>query len=187
MSYVSHTSRIQQRIHILHTGSLTLPEVKKQKKHTMAKNANQDNSQHAGSSSKTETIRTWMPYRITDMREDCIGRSLEFKAMYINLLEEMWRNNCQLDDDEEYLMTVSGASRTQWIKNRQALANLFYITNGNWNHNRLREAFNKASGISESRRAAAKVAINARWDKERAAKEMAKSVMEKITQDGTAY
>ena len=140
-----------------------------------------------GNAAKTEHIAIWMPYRITDMREDCIGRSLEFKAMYINLLEEMWKNNCQLDDDEEYLMTVSGATKTQWIKNRQALSNLFFVTQGNWNHNGLRESFNKAHKISESRRAAAKTAIEVRWTKERAAKLAAQSVIDKITKDGTAY
>ena len=136
---------------------------------------------------KTEHIAIWMPYRITDMREDCIGRSLEFKAMYINLLEEMWRNDGQLDDDEEYLMVVSGATKAQWIKNRQALANLFFVTQGNWNHNRMREALSKARKISDGRRAAGAKANDLRWTKERAAKLAAQSVIDKITKDGTAY
>lgn len=136
---------------------------------------------------KTEFIGKWMPYDITLMREDCVGRSLEFKAMYINLLEEMWRNNGQLDDDEEYLMTVSGGSKSQWIKNRQALSNLFFVTQGNWNHNKLREAMNKAHKISETRRTAGTKANEVRWTKERESKAAAKALLDKIAQDGGAY
>ena len=87
------------------------------------------------------------------MREDCIGQPLEFKAMYINLLEEMWRNNGQLDDNDPYLARVSGATPAQWLKHRQALANLFFIGPGNWQHNKLREELAKAHKISEQRRA----------------------------------
>jgi uncharacterized protein YdaU (DUF1376 family) len=133
---------------------------------------------------KTEHVGTWMPYRITDMREDCIGQPLEFKAMYINLLEEMWRNNGQLDDSEAYLARVSGATPSQWIKHRQALANLFYIGPGNWQHNRLREELAKAHRISEKRREAGTKAINARWAKARVD---SAAVTSEIEKDGTAY
>lgn len=133
---------------------------------------------------KTEIIGKWMPYEITAMREECIGRPLEFKAMYINILEEMWRNNGQLDDNEDYLMAVSGATRAQWNKHKLALSGLFYVTKGNWNHNRLRDAINKAYKIADTRRASGAKANDVRWAKERKAKAAAKALIDKIALDG---
>ncbi len=64
-----------------------------------------------GNAAKTEHIAIWMPYRITDMREDCIGRSLEFKAMYINLLEEMLDKMQIMHRRNHYPQQLSGGQQ----------------------------------------------------------------------------
>lgn len=124
---------------------------------------------------------------IGDMRRDTLGQPPEFTGMYLNLMMAMWQNNGQLSDDEIYLCRISGATHEQWLRHRQDLANLFVPGDDMWTHNGIRNELRKAGQISESRQAAGKKANEVRWAKERAAKEMVDSVMEKITQDGTAY
>lgn len=133
---------------------------------------------------KTEKIGKWMPLHINEFHQDCRGFPLEFQAMYVNLLTTMWQNNGQISDDEDYLMRASGASKAQWIKHRQDLANLFTPGEGTWNHNMIRDEIAKAYKISEAKRSA----INQRWDRARGrAKEAADELMAKIAKDGSAY
>lgn len=157
----------------------------------MKKKQDQDNN--AGSwtpsvpVSKTAKIGVWMPLMIGDVRRDTLGMPAEFTGMYVNLMMAMWQNNGQLNDDEAYLCRISGASHEQWMRHRQDIANLFFPGDGSWNHNGIREALKKAGKISESRKAAGTTAINARWAKEREAKALAKTLMEKIAQEGGSY
>ena len=137
--------------------------------------------------SKTAAVGIWLPVVIGDMRRDTLGMPAEFTGMYLNLMMAMWQNNGQLSDDEAYLCRVSCASHEQWLRYRQELANLFVPGDDMWTHNGIRNELRKAGQISESRRAAAKVAINARWAKEREAKAHTAVLMAKITQDGGAY
>lgn len=137
--------------------------------------------------SKTARVGVWLPVVIGDMRRDTLGMPAEFTGMYLNLMMAMWQNNGQLGNDEIYLCRISGATHEQWLRHRQDLANLFELGDGMWSHNGIRNELRKASLISESRKAAGKKANEVRWAKERAAKQMVDSVMEKITQDGSAY
>lgn len=99
--------------------------------------------------SKKNTNRNIMPLDINALRDNCWGRPLEFKAMYLNLLGLMWQNNGQIQDDEDYLMRVSEGSRKQWNLHRQALADLFYLTPGFWNLTRVRAAHAEAKALMD--------------------------------------
>lgn len=137
--------------------------------------------------SKTDRIGIWMPLIIADIARDTLGFPLEFYAMYLKLMTAMWQNNGQLRDNEDYLRRVSGATAAQWIQHRQDIANLFVPGDGSWTHNGIREQLARAGAVSESRRSAGKIAINTRWAREREAKKVVDSVLEKIKQDGSAY
>lgn len=136
---------------------------------------------------KTQRIGVWMPLMIGDFRRDTLGMPLEFTAMYINLLTAMWQNQGMLRENEEYLCRVSGATTAQWMRHRQEIASLFVLGPDYWTHNGMRNDLKKANKVSESRRAAATTAVNARWAKERAAKAVTNELMGKITKDGAAY
>lgn len=133
---------------------------------------------------KTEKIGKWMPLHINEFHQECRGFPLEFQAMYLNLLATMWQNDGQISDDEDYLMRASGATKSQWNKHRQDLANLFTMGHGSWNHNRIREELAKAYKISDTKRAA----INKRWDRTRSlAKVATDALMAQITADGGSF
>lgn len=139
---------------------------------------------------KTEKVGIWMPLFIGDFRSDTNGRSLEFKAMYLNLLMECWQNDGQIDSDESHLCGVSGGTERQWIKHRQALFNLFYPGDGFWMHNGIREQLAIAKRTSKSRSEAGTKANEVRWAKDRAAREQALSqaaLLAQIERDGSAH
>lgn len=125
-----------------------------------------------------------MPLHINELHQDCRGYPLEFKAMYINLLCTMWQNNGQISDEEEYLIKVCEATKSQWLKYRQPLANLFNQTTDGWTHDRIREELAKANKISEVNARIAKK----RWSDARAmANRATEELMSKIARDGAAY
>ena len=107
--------------------------------------------------------------------------------MYVNLMMAAWEAGGQLPDDERQLQRISGASPEQWIEYRQQLANLFVPRRGVWSHNLIRDELNKASNISERRRAAAQKGNDARWQTSRTAKAHTDELMAKIAADGMAY
>ena len=133
-------------------------------------------------------ISKWMPLWIADMRRETNSQSLEFHAMYLNLLMAAWENNGQLPDDEEQLARISRADGRQWLKHRQSLANLFVPGDGMWTHNLIRVELDRALQISAQRRAASKKGHEARWIKTRAnAVAMTKELLAQIQKDGGAY
>lgn len=132
-------------------------------------------------------ISKWMPLWIGDIRRECIGQPPEFLGMYVNLLMAAWEMGGHLSDDERQLQRISGASLEQWVEHRQALANLFVPRNGVWSHNLLRDELNKASNISERRRAAAQKGNEVRWSSNRLAKAHTDELLAKIAEDGVAY
>ena len=131
-------------------------------------------------------ISKWMPVWIGDTRRETIGRPPEFTGMYLNLMMAAWENGGQLDDDEAMLCRISGATPQQWLRHRQALANLFVPLNGAWSHNLIREELAKAANISTRRKAAAQKGNDIRWGRG-ASKAETVALMEKITKDGGAY
>lgn len=133
-------------------------------------------------------ISKWMPLWIADIRRETNGQPLEFHAMYINLMMAAWENNGQITDDEVQLECISRANPAQWLKHRQALANLFVPGDGMWTHNLIRVELVKALKISQVRRDAAKKGNDMRWSKARGdAKTATDDLMAKITGDGKAY
>jgi uncharacterized protein YdaU (DUF1376 family) len=136
---------------------------------------------------KTQHVGIWMPFVFSDWRRDTKGMTGTCKAMYLELMSAMWENNGQLSDDQDRLQRLSGESPAEWRKHRQELANLFVPGDGYWTHNAIRKALQKATTTSETRRASATTAINARWTKERESKAAAKALLDKIAQDGGAY
>jgi uncharacterized protein YdaU (DUF1376 family) len=161
-----------------------------QESRTMKSNQTETSPRSASSvpDHKTKHVGIWMPLVISDWRRDTRGLTGVCKAMYLEILTAMWESNGQLSDDEATLQRITGESPADWKKHRQTLANLFVPGDGYWTHNGIRNELKKAIKVSEARRASATTAINARWAKERQAKEaVAKSLMDKITQDGAAY
>lgn len=141
----------------------------------------------AVASSKTSKVGIWMPVMIGDIRRDTMGHPPEFVGMYINLMMAMWQNNGQLSDDEGYLCRISGASHDQWIRYRSELSNLFVPGYSLWTHNGIRVQLAKAGQVSETKRIAAKKGNETRWSKDREAKKLTQTLLEKITHDGSAY
>jgi len=131
-------------------------------------------------------ITKWMPVWIGDIRRETIGRPPEFTGMYLNLMMAAWENGGQLDDDESQLFRISGATAKQWVKHRQALANLFVPRNGVWSHNLIRTELVKAANISARRKVAAQKGNDIRWGRG-PSKAEADALMEKIAKDGGAY
>jgi uncharacterized protein YdaU (DUF1376 family) len=131
-------------------------------------------------------ISKWMPLWIGDMRRETIGQPPEFTGMYVNLMMAAWQNGGHLPDDEDQLSRISGATHAQWIKHRQAIANLFVPCDGAWSHNLIREELEKAENISARRKLAAIKGNDIRWGRG-PSKAAAAALMEKITKDGGAY
>ena len=131
-------------------------------------------------------ISKWMPLWIGDIRREAIGQPPEFVGMYINLMMAAWENGGQLQDDEAHLCRTSGASKKQWLENRQALANLFVPRNGVWSHNLIREELAKAENISARRKEASQKGNDIRWGRG-PSKKATDALMEKIAKDGGAY
>jgi uncharacterized protein YdaU (DUF1376 family) len=130
-------------------------------------------------------ISKWMPLWIGDMRRETIGQPPEFVGMYTNLMMAAWQNSGQLPCEEEQLCRISGADATQWLKHRQALANLFVPGKGMWTHNLIREELDKAYKIHLDRKEAGRAGGVNRWTKARSnAKSVSDSLMAKIANDG---
>ena len=130
-------------------------------------------------------IAKWMPLWIGDMRREVMGQSLEFQAMYINLMMSAWENGGQITNDEKRLCRISGADTVQWLEHRQGLANLFVPGNGMWTHNLIREELAKAAAISLRRSEASRKGNESRWGNARSsAKAVSDTLMAKIANDG---
>lgn len=94
-----------------------------------------------------------------------MGRDAEFAGMYLLLLIAMWENDGQLVDEDDYLQHICHASKSAWLKHRQALANLFFIHETTWNHNGIREQLARSRVIYEGRVRAGKKGGNSKWHK----------------------
>ena len=123
---------------------------------------------------------------IGDMRREANGHPLEFQAMYVNLMMAAWERGGQIPDDEDQLSRISGATPEQWIKHRQALANLFVPCDGSWSHNLIRTELEKAANISARRTLASRKGNDIRWGRG-PSKAATETLMEKITKDGGAF
>ena len=90
--------------------------------------------------------------------------------------------------DEAELTIICRATDKQWLKHRQAMANLFVLGDGMWTHNQIRIDLAKVEVLHERRKAAGKKGNDQRWGIARTnAQKATDDLMAKITKDGGAY
>ena len=115
--------------------------------------------------SKPPQINIWMPLLIGDFRRDTYDMSPECGWMYLQLLMAIWQNDGQISSSEDDLANICRATRAQWDRNKVKLSRLFYVGQGFWMHNGMREQLERAKRVSEARRVAGKISSEKRWGK----------------------
>ena len=114
---------------------------------------------------KPPQIDIWMPLLIGDFRRDTYDMSPECGWMYLQLLMALWQNDGQISSSEDDLANICRATRAQWDRNKVKLSRLFYVGQGFWMHNGMREQLERAKRVSEARRVAGKISSEKRWGK----------------------
>ena len=114
---------------------------------------------------KPPHIDIWMPLLIGDFRRDTYDMSPECGWMYLQLLMALWQNDGQISSAEDDLANICRATRAQWDRNKMKLSRLFYVGQGFWMHNGVREQLERAKRVSEARRVAGKISSEKRWGK----------------------
>jgi uncharacterized protein YdaU (DUF1376 family) len=114
---------------------------------------------------KPPQIDIWMPLLIGDFRRDTYDMSPECGWMYLQLLMAIWQNDGQISSSEDDLANICRATRAQWDRNKVKLSRLFYVGQGFWMHNGMREQLERAKRVSEARRSAGKISSEKRWGK----------------------
>ena len=114
---------------------------------------------------KPPQIDIWMPLLIGDFRRDTYDMSPECGWMYLQLLMALWQNDGQISSFEDDLANICRATRAQWDRNKVKLSRLFYVGQGFWMHNGVREQLERAKRVSEARRVAGKISSEKRWGK----------------------
>ena len=117
------------------------------------------------SMAKPPQIDIWMPLLIGDFRRDTYDMSPECGWMYLQLLMAIWQNDGQISSAEDDLANICRATRAQWDRNKVKLSRLFYVGQGFWMHNGMREQLERAKRVSEARRVAGKISSEKRWGK----------------------
>ena len=117
------------------------------------------------SMAKPPQIDIWMPLLIGDFRRDTYDMSPECGWMYLQLLMALWQNDGQISSAEDDLANICRATRAQWDRNKVKLSRLFYVGQGFWMHNGMREQLERAKRVSEARRVAGKISSEKRWGK----------------------
>ncbi len=117
------------------------------------------------SMAKPPQIDIWMPLLIGDFRRDTYDMSPECGWMYLQLLMALWQNDGQISSSEDDLANICRATRAQWDRNKVKLSRLFYVGQGFWMHNGMREQLERAKRVSEARRVAGKISSEKRWGK----------------------
>jgi uncharacterized protein YdaU (DUF1376 family) len=79
-----------------------------------------------------------------DMSHECCG-------MYMALLIALWENDGQISSNEDDLRMICRASRQEWDRHKLKLSRLFYVGDGCWMHNGIREQLARAKKVSEAR------------------------------------
>jgi uncharacterized protein YdaU (DUF1376 family) len=112
---------------------------------------------------KPPQIDVWMPLMIGDFRRDTYDMSPECGWMYLQLLMAIWQNDGQISCSEDDLRTICRASRAEWDRNKLKLSRLFYVGQGYWMHNGIRDQLARAKRVSAARSEAGKLANEKRW------------------------
>ncbi len=99
------------------------------------------------------TDRPWMPLDIEDYLADTPHLSAAEHGAYMLLIMRYWKDG-GLPDDEKLIQRYSRLTQEQWKDSRDVIAAFF--TDG-WRHRRIDAELEKAAGIIEKRRAAAKI------------------------------
>lgn len=113
---------------------------------------------------------TWMPLVIGDYLKDTARLTTEQHGAYLLLIMDYWVNGPPADDDEE-LAAITKLDPKTWRKQRPKLERFFRIIDGVWRHKRIDQELAEAQGNSDKRAEKAAAAANARWERERAAKQ----------------
>jgi len=112
---------------------------------------------------KPTNISIWMPLMISDFRRDTYDMSTDCVGMYLNLLIALWQNNGQISSNEDDLRLICRSTRQEWDRHKLKLSRLFYVGDGCWMHNGIREQLARAKKVSAARSEAGKASSAKRW------------------------
>jgi len=112
---------------------------------------------------KPQNISIWMPLMIGDFRRATYDMSHECCGMYMALLIALWENDGQISSNEDDLRMICRASRQEWDRHKLKLSRLFYVGDGCWMHNGIREQLARAKKVSAARSEAGKASSAKRW------------------------
>ena len=106
----------------------------------------------------------WMPLYVGDYLGDTQRLTTEQHGAYLLLILDYWRNGPAPDDDA-VLQQITKLDKAAWKKHRPALARLFQIEGGEWQHKRIEQELGNAAANAERRSDKAKKGAAARWGK----------------------
>jgi Uncharacterized protein conserved in bacteria len=115
---------------------------------------------------KAPKTDTWMPLFIGDYLKYTARLSTEQHGAYILLIMDYWTNGPPADDDEE-LAVITRLDLRSWRRHRPKIERYFRIEDGVWRHKRIDAELSAAQGKSDKAAEKARLAAEARWNKQR--------------------
>jgi uncharacterized protein YdaU (DUF1376 family) len=120
-------------------------------------------------------VDAWMPLWIGSYLADTMKLTTIQHGAYLLLLIAYWRERGPLNDDDEELASTVKASPKDWRALRPKLEGFFLVDGGKWRHGRADQELAKALEHKAAAVTKAKAGADARWKKQREAREQAAS------------
>ncbi len=98
----------------------------------------------------------WMPWHIGDYLRDTMHLSTLQHGAYLLLLASYWNRQGPLPDDDTFLASTTRLGMREWLKIRPTIVGFFRVENGFWHQKRANHEIEKATGVTEARREAAR-------------------------------
>ena len=85
----------------------------------------------------TLKVSSWMPLYVGDYLADTTHLSTAEHGAYLLLIMTYWRTEAPIEDDDERLARIVGATPKEWAKLRKPVAAFFDVADGVWRHKRI--------------------------------------------------
>lgn len=95
---------------------------------------------------------TWMPFYIADYLRDTMHLSRDEHGAYFLLLIAAWVQSGSLQNDPKFLAAITKSTPKEWRRLAPSVLPFFRIEGDKLVHSRVRDEWNRAQSISETRR-----------------------------------
>lgn len=100
---------------------------------------------------RDDKVDTWMPWYVRDFLAATAGLTAEAAGAYARLLSHLWLEHGSLDDDQETLQRLAGASGDSWPDTWKRIRKFFDITDGRVSQKRLSHELEQARSLRMTR------------------------------------